>query len=532
SPITFASMYTNPTTDKYWTWLKITGNGIGGEPPENVLHNVNIESADYGLYLYNTNADIQYSTFQYNRYSNVILGNSDAYFYSNTIKNTISGHGISLNNSSPDFYGNLISDNQGTGIDCYNYSSPKFGSTTSSDEGKNIVRNNNPGILASYYSNPFLGDWDGEENRIGGYNSIYDNGEYAVQAEDNSGVTAQFNWWGDYPVSKEIFYSDETSKIVYANALNFDPNEMIMAKITNGNSYHRGSISNNPNDPRLLLRLARCYRYQKRPVLALGVYKQLINNYPNHREARWGLIEILEAFTEAGQDSSVNFLQRIRNIHPNGKMKRVASDLLSAVFIEKGKTSAAIANCQQIVSNYPDTESEKTALFDLFCIYLNTLRDSSQAQGALSVMEQKYPGDQLTIFAQYQMGRPGGTSAQLTKVSPTAEKQTPNFPQANPNIFQLSQNYPNPFNPQTQIRFALPQQANVKLTIYDVSGRQVRTLVNENMPAGYHTAVWNGRNDNGAQVGTGVYFYHITAGDPSTGSGQRFSQVRMMLLVR
>ncbi|MFQ5582817.1 MAG: FlgD immunoglobulin-like domain containing protein, partial [Calditrichia bacterium] len=93
-----------------------------------------------------------------------------------------------------------------------------------------------------------------------------------------------------------------------------------------------------------------------------------------------------------------------------------------------------------------------------------------------------------------------------------------------PTQFQLFQNYPNPFNPQTVIRFALPQQANVKLTIYDVSGRKVRTLVNENMAAGYHNITWNGLNDNGAQVGTGVYFYHITAGD--------FSEVRKMLLVR
>ncbi|MFQ5582929.1 MAG: T9SS type A sorting domain-containing protein [Calditrichia bacterium] len=133
--------------------------------------------------------------------------------------------------------------------------------------------------------------------------------------------------------------------------------------------------------------------------------------------------------------------------------------------------------------------------------------------------------------------RPDSAMASLVLKNRINKGETPATTQV-PREFSLAQNYPNPFNPETVIRFALPQQSNVKLTIYDVSGRQVRVLVNEPMPAAYHTALWDGQNDNGVQVGTGVYFYRITAGDPfhrilrTAGSGQYFSQVRKMLLVR
>lgn len=82
-----------------------------------------------------------------------------------------------------------------------------------------------------------------------------------------------------------------------------------------------------------------------------------------------------------------------------------------------------------------------------------------------------------------------------------------------PTNFALMQNYPNPFNPSTQIQYALPEDANVVVTIYDVVGRQVRALVHETKQAGYHSALWNGTNDAGLSVSAGIYMYIIQAGD-------------------
>jgi len=82
-----------------------------------------------------------------------------------------------------------------------------------------------------------------------------------------------------------------------------------------------------------------------------------------------------------------------------------------------------------------------------------------------------------------------------------------------PTTFALHQNYPNPFNPETNIAFDLPQRVDVSITIYNSLGQKVRTLVNESKPAGTHTIRWNGLNDGGTKVGSGVYIYFIKAGD-------------------
>jgi hypothetical protein len=93
----------------------------------------------------------------------------------------------------------------------------------------------------------------------------------------------------------------------------------------------------------------------------------------------------------------------------------------------------------------------------------------------------------------------------------TGVKEIPNA--GIPVTFALEQNYPNPFNPSTTINFALPKDAGVSLKVYDVLGREVRTLVNDKVNAGYHEVVWDGRNAFGAQVASGMYIYRITAGD-------------------
>ncbi|MCG3157121.1 MAG: hypothetical protein DKINENOH_03752 [bacterium] len=92
-----------------------------------------------------------------------------------------------------------------------------------------------------------------------------------------------------------------------------------------------------------------------------------------------------------------------------------------------------------------------------------------------------------------------------------------------PEQFELLQNFPNPFNPETSIRYNLPEAAVVSLVIYDQLGRKVRTLVNQAaQPAGYHSAVWDGRDEAGRAVATGIYLYKVTAG--------QHRQVRKMVL--
>lgn len=90
--------------------------------------------------------------------------------------------------------------------------------------------------------------------------------------------------------------------------------------------------------------------------------------------------------------------------------------------------------------------------------------------------------------------------------------------------FSLSQNYPNPFNPTTEIEFTIPKFQQVSLVVYDILGKVVKTLVNEERHAGSHRVRWNGTDNSGVKVSTGVYFYKLTSGN--------MTQVRKMLLLK
>jgi hypothetical protein len=85
-------------------------------------------------------------------------------------------------------------------------------------------------------------------------------------------------------------------------------------------------------------------------------------------------------------------------------------------------------------------------------------------------------------------------------------------------------NYPNPFNPSTTFRYALGDNAHVTLKVYNMLGQLVRTLVDDYQPAGYGEATWDGRNESGSSVSSGIYIYRLTAGT--------FIETKRMLLVK
>jgi len=104
-----------------------------------------------------------------------------------------------------------------------------------------------------------------------------------------------------------------------------------------------------------------------------------------------------------------------------------------------------------------------------------------------------------------------------------------------PSAWHLAQNYPNPFNPATTIAFTLPRSEYTTLKVYNILGAELGTLISEQLPPGMHHVTFDG-----SKLASGVYYYEVTAGDPSTGlsraesrgSGQRFRDVKKMILLR
>jgi hypothetical protein len=155
----------------------------------------------------------------------------------------------------------------------------------------------------------------------------------------------------------------------------------------------------------------------------------------------------------------------------------------------------------------------------------NALADSKPAQG----------NGLLVSFSFRTRGRLSGSSlpiglsgvelfdAQLRLNSVSAENLTKQI-RLVPGQNRLAQNYPNPFNAVTCINYQLAQPAFTTIKVYNLSGQLVRTLVKEKKPAGWYSVRWDGRDSSGRTVASGIYFYHISAGE--------FSKVHKLLLLK
>jgi hypothetical protein len=110
--------------------------------------------------------------------------------------------------------------------------------------------------------------------------------------------------------------------------------------------------------------------------------------------------------------------------------------------------------------------------------------------------------------------------AQNGSVIPVINEKLDNLP----SDYELVQNYPNPFNPDTKIQFNLPSAGKVLLTVININGQKVATLVDRSMDAGVHLVTWDGRNEIGASVASGVYFYRIEVNG--------FQQTKKMMLLK
>ena len=108
----------------------------------------------------------------------------------------------------------------------------------------------------------------------------------------------------------------------------------------------------------------------------------------------------------------------------------------------------------------------------------------------------------------------------FTPSSNTFRKLTANVP----HTYELSQNYPNPFNPITNIKYSIPDKSIVSLSIYDILGRQIIQLIDKEIGAGTHNIIWDGKNNTGDYVSTGIYYYKLEA--------DNFVQTRKMILLK
>ena len=93
-----------------------------------------------------------------------------------------------------------------------------------------------------------------------------------------------------------------------------------------------------------------------------------------------------------------------------------------------------------------------------------------------------------------------------------------------PKEFSLGHNYPNPFNPSTTIPFTISESGLAVVTIYDISGREIRQILNESLSSGFYSTIWDGKNSNGVPVSSGVYYYGLKT--------KTFNSFKKMILIK
>ncbi len=150
--------------------------------------------------------------------------------------------------------------------------------------------------------------------------------------------------------------------------------------------------------------------------------------------------------------------------------------------------------------------------------YDTTLTDNVMKIDYKSVFDEIYAAQTMLAGIEWDVSVSDGTAEVLAENGPltvginASDAVLTISEELLPEVFALYQNYPNPFNPVTTLRYDLPENSFVNIAIYDLVGREVRTLVNHTQDAGFKSVIWDATNDYGKSISTGIYFYQIHAG--------------------
>lgn len=168
--------------------------------------------------------------------------------------------------------------------------------------------------------------------------------------------------------------------------------------------------------------------------------------------------------------------------------------------------------------------------FQYFAIYRGTTAgfDPKGMKPVATLIGTNYNDTQVAIGSQYFYrvstfdfaGNESNYSPELNVMITSVEERGG----GTPTEYALTQNYPNPFNPETTIKYQLPGASNVRLSIYTALGQEVRRLVDYSQPAAYHQVVWDGRDNAGNPLPSGVYFYRLET--------EKFTAIKKMVMMK
>jgi len=499
--------------------------GIYTNYADPIVDNCNMTNNKYGLY-------VRYS-YTTPSWMSVDISNCDI------LNNTT--YGLYLYNSSPTLSDNRISGNargavlyyssnpiieQSTftnstyyGLACYGSASPKlhYNSGYSFGGYNTITSNGSKGIRVTGSSNPNFGNF---QFSLAGFNSIYNNTGYELENTTSNTIEAQNNWWG----SASGWQTGDLYGSVNASiCLPTDPNGGQQSKtITGTPEYEYDKDSGLPE------------------VLQQASFKQSIAEFSTSAEM------YKQHFTQ-NRNSAFNSVASIGYLNSLGyylepkeivdEIEKTLKQNLSTDAIIELKSSLSVNLC---LTQNPNTaitkldealklkiteEDQNRILSQKALILIYELNETEKGKSILEeIVKNTKSESPWNELAKTELKILNGKNSILPKQNVVSSVEEV------PNEYELVGNYPNPFNPSTKIKYALPFTSEVKLSIYDIMGREVRAFELNSQSAGSHELEWNGTNNNGSLVSSGIYLLHFNA--TSVENNKSFNKTVKLMLVK
>ena len=392
------------------------------------------------------------------------------------------------------------------------------------DAGGNRLENNNNGMRATGYGYIDMGDVDGSDYYDWTDNSVLNTTGYDAFAYYYGTVMAEDVWWGSLNPTPQSY--------TYYGVFDYQPFRTSNPGGGSGLAKSRKRTSPTPStppvvdqtDPASLYEAGRYYRLVKQPEEAKELFRTVVNRFPTSTCAPKALTQLYHITPETDWQTLDTYLQHFAGSKTAVPVVRRQAQLLRTYLaFRHGDRATGAHRARQIVRNHPGTWEELASLYVL--ALRPSATDARIDKAWMDTMKARYPEALLTYKARAMAGESIDwvqTEAGLGKTT-LPDVSRPSSGDL-PDDFVLHQAYPNPFNPMTTIRYDLPEPSDVILRIYSIRGILVRLLHNGYRPAGYHAVVWDGRDEYGQRVPSGVYFSMLTAGARS--------HTRKMLLVK
>lgn len=341
-----------------------------------------------------------------------------------------------------------------------------------------------------------------------GYNNIGSNVEYEIESYSTETTEAYWNYWGssDGPDENKL-YGD----IEYDPYFEDDPEEL---------PWSLPKVLTKPNiaEDKQLYFQGKKYYSDKDYSNAVEVFQILLDKYPDSFFTKFALqkMVVIKTRTDNG-DEIVSFLSDKKETCKSDKLRNNVNMLL----VHELRKNKQYADALELTDyDYVDEKCDAYMKMMKGYILLHDLQNTPGAKAAMDDFLLAYPNSIYSANIYMELNQLLGVKPKWQKGESEVVLEDESFNVAT---------YPNPFNPISTLSFSIPEICDVSLVVYDLLGREVITLLNEQMNSGTHNSVWNGKDQFGSPVSTGMYIYRLSAKSRESDKSYTTSQKIVML---